>query len=90
VNLVTDGPPATALGFNPPDPDAMSKPPRPREEPIMSAWLLTRYMCTGLYVGFATIGELQCAVFLVTCKHATAVTRQIAHVDMLHACCKAV
>jgi P-type Ca2+ transporter type 2C len=62
VNLVTDGPPATALGFNPPDPDAMSKPPRPREEPIMSTWLLTRYMCTGLYVGFATIGKLH-AVF---------------------------
>eukprot|EP00611_Tribonema_gayanum_P030303 TRINITY_DN8384_c0_g1_i1.p2 TRINITY_DN8384_c0_g1~~TRINITY_DN8384_c0_g1_i1.p2 ORF type:complete len:227 (-),score=47.29 TRINITY_DN8384_c0_g1_i1:446-1087(-) len=56
VNLVTDGPPATALGFNPPDPDAMTKPPRPRDEPILSAWLLTRYCVTGLYVGFATIG----------------------------------
>jgi P-type Ca2+ transporter type 2C len=42
VNLVTDGPPATALGFNPPDPDAMSKPPRPTNEPIMSRWLLAR------------------------------------------------
>ena len=55
VNLVTDGPPATALGFNPPDPDAMMKPPRPSREPILSKWLLTRYVITGLYVGFAAI-----------------------------------
>lgn len=57
VNLVTDGPPATALGFNPPDPEAMQKPPRGRDESILSRWLLTRYMITGLYVGLATIGS---------------------------------
>eukprot|EP00980_Cylindrotheca_fusiformis_P025390 scaffold13560_cov161-Cylindrotheca_fusiformis.AAC.10 len=56
VNLVTDGPPATALGFNPPAPDIMESPPRPSDEPIMTKWLLTRYVLTGLYVGLATIG----------------------------------
>ena len=56
VNLVTDGPPATALGFNPADEIAMSRPPRPRNQSLLSSWLLTRYMITGLYVGCATIG----------------------------------
>lgn len=56
VNLVTDGPPATALGFNPPVPGLMKQPPRPRDEPIMTPWLLTRYCLTGLYVGIATVG----------------------------------
>jgi Ca2+-transporting ATPase len=56
VNLVTDGPPATALGFNPPAPNLMDMPPRPTDEPIMTRWLLTRYCVTGLYVGLATIG----------------------------------
>ena len=56
VNLVTDGPPATALGFNPPDPDVMRRSPRLRSESILSRWLMIRYLITGLYVGFATIG----------------------------------
>ena len=56
LNLVTDGPPATALGFNPADPRVMQLPPRPRQEPILSKWLLFRYLITGLYVSFATIG----------------------------------
>ncbi|MED6110075.1 Calcium-transporting ATPase 1, endoplasmic reticulum-type [Stylosanthes scabra] len=38
VNLVTDGPPATALGFNPPDKDAMKKPPRRTTVGIFIIW----------------------------------------------------
>jgi Ca2+-transporting ATPase len=57
VNLVTDGPPATALGFNPPSPDVMLQKPRPSNEPIMTKFMAYRYLVTGLYVGFATVGS---------------------------------
>jgi Ca2+-transporting ATPase len=56
VNLVTDGPPATALGFNPPDVDIMTKPPRKKDDDLISGWVLVRYCIVGFYVGFATVG----------------------------------
>ncbi|PKI68180.1 hypothetical protein CRG98_011479 [Punica granatum] len=64
VNLVTDGPPATALGFNPPDKDIMKKPPRRSDDSLISAWILFHYLVIGLYVGIATVG-----VFIIWYTH---------------------
>jgi Ca2+ transporting ATPase len=56
VNLITDGLPATALGFNPPDHQIMRTPPRNSREPLVGKWLFFRYMVIGTYVGLATVG----------------------------------
>ncbi|KAJ0780059.1 putative P-type Ca(2+) transporter [Helianthus annuus] len=66
VNLVTDGPPATALGFNPPDKYIMKKAPRRSDDSLINAWILFRYMVIGLYVGLATVG-----IFVIWFTHAS-------------------
>lgn len=53
--LISDGLPATALSFNPPDHDIMRRAPRNRSEPLVGGWLFFRYMVIGTYVGAATV-----------------------------------
>ncbi|CAN6297915.1 unnamed protein product, partial [Urochloa humidicola] len=55
VNLVTDGLPATAIGFNKPDDNIMTVKPRKVNEAVVSGWLFFRYLVIGAYVGLATI-----------------------------------
>ena len=48
MNLVTDGLPALALGFEPVEPDAMRRPPRPRAESLLSGGLWQHVLWVGL------------------------------------------
>ncbi|XP_044509912.1 calcium-transporting ATPase 3, endoplasmic reticulum-type-like isoform X4 [Mangifera indica] len=55
VNLVTDGLPATAIGFNKQDSDVMNAKPRKVSEAVVTGWLFFRYLVIGAYVGLATV-----------------------------------
>ncbi|KAJ9166349.1 hypothetical protein P3X46_021121 [Hevea brasiliensis] len=55
VNLVTDGLPATAIGFNKQDSDVMKAKPRKVNEAVVNGWLFFRYLVIGAYVGLATV-----------------------------------
>ncbi|KAH9755833.1 calcium-transporting ATPase 3 endoplasmic reticulum-type [Citrus sinensis] len=55
VNLVTDGLPATAIGFNKQDSDVMKAKPRKVSEAVVTGWLFFRYLVIGAYVGVATV-----------------------------------
>ncbi|KAG7653749.1 P-type ATPase transmembrane domain superfamily [Arabidopsis suecica] len=55
VNLVTDGLPATAIGFNKQDSDVMKAKPRKVGEAVVTGWLFFRYLVIGVYVGLATV-----------------------------------
>ncbi len=48
INLVTDGPPAIALGLEPTEPDTMSRPPRPPNESILARGLWQQAVWVGL------------------------------------------
>ncbi|XP_024952176.2 calcium-transporting ATPase 3, endoplasmic reticulum-type isoform X2 [Citrus sinensis] len=50
VNLVTDGLPATAIGFNKQDSDVMKAKPRKVSEAVVTGWLFFRYLVIGGFI----------------------------------------
>ena len=56
VNLLTHGLPGVALGGEPANPGAMSRPPRPPAESVLGAGLWQRIIRVGLVVAAVTLG----------------------------------
>ena len=56
VNLVTDGIPAIALSFDPPQDDVMSESPRKRGESVFSGGLGLTIITRGLLIGLSVLG----------------------------------
>jgi len=63
VDLGTDMVPALALGAEPPDPAVMRRPPRPRNERLLSWSLLARaYLFLGLFEAAAALAAFFCVL----------------------------
>jgi Ca2+-transporting ATPase len=56
VNLLTHGLPGVALGSEPADPAAMSRPPRPPEQSVLGAGLWQRIIRVGVVIAAVTLG----------------------------------
>jgi Ca2+-transporting ATPase len=55
VNLVTDGLPAIALGFEPAEPGVMDRPPRPPKESIFARGVGIHVLWAGFWMGMVTL-----------------------------------
>jgi P-type Ca2+ transporter type 2C len=58
VNLIMDGPPAMSLGVDPVSADAMSRPPRPAGERILTRQRLARIVLAGAVMAAGTLAVL--------------------------------
>ena len=56
INLLTDGPPALALGIDPANPDIMKRKPKKKGEPVMNERLIFLILGVGLFKTVLLIG----------------------------------
>ncbi len=87
VNLATDGLPAIALGLEPPERDAMKRPPRKPDESFFADGLMGKIIWRGILIGLCTLGSFSTAMrFGATLPEArtaallTLVVSQLVHV----------
>jgi Ca2+-transporting ATPase len=64
INLLTDGPPAIALGVGPPEPDLMRRPPRRRRDRLLDRHRLMRLTIRALLIAGPVLGSLVIARFV--------------------------
>jgi Ca2+-transporting ATPase len=62
INMVSDGAPALALGLDPGDEAAMSKPPRPREEGVITRGMWAGIVFVGLITATGTLFVLDASL----------------------------
>jgi Ca2+-transporting ATPase len=62
INLVTDGPPALALGVEPADADLMRQPPRPAAEPVVTPRMWRDIVFVGLIMAAGTLFVLDASM----------------------------
>ncbi len=62
INLVTDGPPALALGLDPADPDVMERQPRSQESGVITRQMWTGIVFVGLIMAAGTLLVLDSAL----------------------------
>lgn len=64
VNLVTDGLPALALGVDPVDPNIMTKPPRPVNEPVVTKQKAFLMLMQGAFIAFCSLLAFTFVLFI--------------------------
>jgi P-type Ca2+ transporter type 2C len=62
INLVTDGPPALALGLDPSDPDVMNKPPRAKTSGVITGRMWAGIVFVGLIMAIGTLAVLDASL----------------------------
>jgi P-type Ca2+ transporter type 2C len=62
INLVTDGPPALALGVDPPDEGLMNQPPRPAGEGVVTPRMWRRIVFVGVVMAAGTLFALDASM----------------------------